>query len=129
MIGLGDLPGDSLFSHASAVAGDGSVIVGYSYTDLAGGRAFIWDATRGMRQLHAVLLNAGLDVAGWTLSEATGISADGRTIVGTGIDPKGQRQGWMVVLGDACPADFNADHAVNSQDFFDFLTAFFTPCE
>ncbi len=24
-----------------------------------------------------------------------------------------------------CPADFNLDHAVNSQDFFDFLTAFF----
>ena len=25
-------------------------------------------------------------------------------------------------------ADFNTDGAVNSQDFFDFLAAFFTPC-
>jgi hypothetical protein len=27
--------------------------------------------------------------------------------------------------GDTCAADFNADGSVNSQDFFDFLTAFF----
>ena len=25
-------------------------------------------------------------------------------------------------------ADFNGDHVVNSQDFFDFLTAFFAGC-
>jgi hypothetical protein len=30
-----------------------------------------------------------------------------------------------LVLADACAADFNGDDAVNSQDFFDFLTAFF----
>ena len=27
-----------------------------------------------------------------------------------------------------CPADFNCDGAPNSQDFFDFLAAFFTGC-
>lgn len=27
-----------------------------------------------------------------------------------------------------CPGDFNLDGVVNSQDYFDFLTAFFTPC-
>ncbi|MGE3109670.1 MAG: hypothetical protein AB7G11_08300 [Phycisphaerales bacterium] len=27
-----------------------------------------------------------------------------------------------------CPADFNHDDSVNSQDYFDFLTAFFSPC-
>jgi hypothetical protein len=32
--------------------------------------------------------------------------------------------GLAFIPGD-CPADFNADAAVNSQDFFDFLTAFF----
>lgn len=30
------------------------------------------------------------------------------------------------ITGQACPADFNADGAANSQDFFDFLNAFFT---
>jgi hypothetical protein len=29
------------------------------------------------------------------------------------------------VLGAPCPADFDHSGAVNSQDFFDFLTAFF----
>ncbi len=31
----------------------------------------------------------------------------------------------LTPAGGRCPADFNADGAVNSQDFFDFLTAFF----
>jgi hypothetical protein len=32
------------------------------------------------------------------------------------------------VTGSACAADFNHDDTVNSQDFFDFLTAFFEGC-
>lgn len=32
---------------------------------------------------------------------------------------------WGCPLGPRCPADFNNSGAVNSQDFFDFLTAFF----
>lgn len=31
----------------------------------------------------------------------------------------------FIIGGVPCPADFNADGAVNSQDFFSFLTAFF----
>jgi hypothetical protein len=31
-------------------------------------------------------------------------------------------------FASAPSADFNNDHAVNSQDFFDFLTAFFAGC-
>ena len=32
---------------------------------------------------------------------------------------------WRLRSGTACAADFNADSSVNSQDFFDFLNAFF----
>ena len=34
---------------------------------------------------------------------------------------------WTPPLNN-CPANFNCDGAVNSQDFFDFLAAFFTGC-
>jgi hypothetical protein len=47
-------------------------------------QAFIWDAANGMRSLHAVLTAAGVDLAAWTLDGAASISADGRTVVGTG---------------------------------------------
>lgn len=53
-------------------------------------------------------------LAGWTLTSANDISADGRTIVGTGINPQGQQQGWVadltkhVVLnfGKAAPGNY-----------------------
>ncbi|MBC7771932.1 MAG: hypothetical protein H7210_05515 [Pyrinomonadaceae bacterium] len=32
----------------------------------------------------------------------------------------------FVCVGTACPADWNDDNVVNSQDFFEFLTSFFT---
>jgi hypothetical protein len=36
------------------------------------------------------------------------------------IDPSDQGE-----IAEDCPADFNADRVVNSQDFFDYLAAFF----
>ena len=39
--GLGDLPGGAFFSHASAVSGDGAVIVGAGF-DAAGSQAVLW---------------------------------------------------------------------------------------
>ena len=45
-------------------------------------------------------------------------------MTGNGIHDSGF-EGWVLHLGGACAADFNGDGTVNSQDFFDFLTAFF----
>ena len=54
----------------------------------SGSEAFIWDNANGMRKLKDVLVNDfGLDLTGWTLTIARGISDDGLTIVGDGIKP------------------------------------------
>jgi probable HAF family extracellular repeat protein len=105
MIGLGDLPGGDFYSWANDVSGNGAVVVGYS---IASGRwsysdqvneAFIWDSKHGMRNLKTVLVNDfGLNLMGWTLSSAEGISSDGLTIVGNGINPDGYIEGWVVTI-------------------------------
>jgi len=37
-------------------------------------------------------------VDGWTLTEVADISADGRTVVGMGINPAGQEEAWMATV-------------------------------
>jgi hypothetical protein len=37
-------------------------------------------------------------LTGWTLQQALGISADGNTIVGDGIDPNGLTEGWIATI-------------------------------
>ncbi len=61
--------------------------------------AFVWDPVWGMRSLQDVLENDyDLDLAGWTLTMARGISPNGRYIVGEGINPDGNREGWVAHL-------------------------------
>jgi uncharacterized membrane protein len=149
-VGLGDLPGGSVFTQPTAMSTEAGVIVGYSRSRRGVGgvsgtnEAFIWReetgivglgnfenngfsqsqaqgvsddgaivvgfGTRGFSQdaaiwinggpiqrLKVFLLNLGLEeVGGWTLTSATAISPDGRTIVGTGVNPEGFTEGWVV---------------------------------
>jgi hypothetical protein len=68
------------------VSSDGAVIVG----ETNDGFAFIWNAEKGMRHLKDVLeSDYGLDLQGWFLNDARGISADGLTIVGQAAPPGG----------------------------------------
>ena len=101
---LGD-PGEptaAISSRANDVTADGAVVVGAeSFGPLLGeGGAFIWDEARGMRSLEAVLANDyGLDMTGWTLWSADGITPDGVTIIGSGSHPQfGDSVAWRVVL-------------------------------
>jgi len=95
---LGDLPGGPLQSTAKGVSGDGSVVVGASYSG-SGPEAFLWDAPDGIRSLRAVLVDDyGLDLSGWILTTAEDISRDGRTIVGSGINPDGVTEAWIATL-------------------------------
>jgi probable HAF family extracellular repeat protein len=125
--GLGDLSGGVFESNALAVSADGSVIVGYSISD-AGEEAFMWDAAHGMRSIRSELVGMGsVSVTGWTLSQATGISADGHSIVGYGINPNGEPEAWLARF--PAPCYVNCDHStaqpvLNAQDFLCFLNLY-----
>jgi len=96
MIGLGDLPGGAFDSEAVASSADGSAIFGTG-TDAAGPAAVRWTAS-GAVPVQFLLTGAGVDLTGWRLTGVSGVSADGLTLVGNGIDPLGQPQGWMAMI-------------------------------
>ncbi len=97
MTGLGDFAGGAFSSTANDVSADGSQAVGAG-TDATGSVAFIWDARTGLRSVRQVLVDAGVTMTGWKLTEATGISGDGNTIVGNGVNPAGKREGWVAFV-------------------------------
>lgn len=80
------------------VSADGSIVVG---TLVAfGDDAVVVDAAHDPVPLSALLAAEGIDLTGWDLSHATGISADGHTIVGYGTNPSGQTEAWLAVIGE-----------------------------
>jgi probable HAF family extracellular repeat protein len=99
MVALGGLPGAPfVVSRALAVSGDGSVVVGRSLS-ASGLQAFVWTSAGGMRSLRDILVDQGVDVTGWTLTEAAAISGDGRVVAGYGTNPQGQTEAFRAVIG------------------------------
>jgi probable HAF family extracellular repeat protein len=103
MIGLGFLPGFNSRSMALGVSADGTKVFGNARNALGQFKAFIWDAVSGMRSVAEVLMDAGLDVAGWELTAMRGISVDGLTLTGTGINPLGNFEAWIADLSPSSP--------------------------
>jgi probable HAF family extracellular repeat protein len=77
---------------ANAVNADGSVIVG------TGIGADIWTQANGLMSVQDLLIVDGVNLTGWELQATTGVSADGRVLVGFGIDPQGLREAWIAQL-------------------------------
>tara|TARA_R110000824_G_scaffold118960_2_gene271470 strand:- start:89449 stop:91551 length:2103 start_codon:yes stop_codon:yes gene_type:complete len=82
MTGIGALTGTST-SFGQAISADGSVIAGMN---IDGGTytAFRWTEDDGMESLADILTENDVDITGWQLKDARGISADGTLIAGTG---------------------------------------------
>ena len=99
IVPLGTL-GPNNESRARGVSRDGSRVVGYITSTLDdSSQAFIWDAEHGMRLLKDRLeQDCGLDLTGWTLTQAWDVSNNGPTIVGRGINPQGVEEAWRAVL-------------------------------
>ncbi len=98
MVGLGDLPGGAYFSSPTTVSPDGSIVLGRSNTAM-GDEAMIWDASHGMRNLREVFaIDYGLDMTGWLLTQANGISTDNSTIIGVGKYQGGAVQSWVFIV-------------------------------
>jgi hypothetical protein len=102
-LGLGTLSGGQL-SEAVAVNHDGSVVVGWSgsatpdptnASTLAGASAFRWTSTDNIQSVQGLLATAGVNMGSWHLTDATGVSSDGRTIVGYGTNGNNQVIGWL----------------------------------
>ena len=52
-----------------------------------------------MESLEDILVNdCGLDLTGWQLYLATGVSDDGLTIVGYGHNPSGHGEAWIATI-------------------------------
>jgi probable HAF family extracellular repeat protein len=101
---LGQLPGATFpSSRALGVSANGAIIVGIANDAESDDAAFVWDATHGMRELATVLAeDYGLDLGAWRLVEAHGVSnvnaAGEYWIVGAGINPSGNPEGFVALL-------------------------------
>lgn len=117
---------------ATAVSASGVVVVGRAIVtgECANGLglngSFRWTPSSGMRCLDDVIAEHGLDLDGWQLVEPTGVSDDGRTIVGNGYYG-GYQQGWVFTVPNlyyAVQGDLNGDADVDLLDFRQFELCF-----
>ena len=61
--------------------------------------AFLWTSDGGMQNLRELLIAGGATgLTGWRLTQASAISADGRTIVGSGRNPAGNPEAWAATI-------------------------------
>lgn len=88
---------------ANAISDDGNVIAGFGGSesffpwDTWARKAFLWTPELGFIDFEAFLRSQGTSFEGWTLNAAVSMSADGKTILGSGFSPRGGA-GWIIKL-------------------------------
>lgn len=76
---------------------DAQVIIGRSITGTRV-ESWRWIQDRGFELFTDVLVEANVDLAGWTLLEVSGLSDNGLTFMGSGRNPSGQWEAWIVTI-------------------------------
>lgn len=105
--GMEDLHSYGQDSDAWGVSDDGSVVGGSGYLHV-GPAAWMWTQDTGMANLNAYLPTVGIDTSGWNLRTVRGVSADGRTIAGTGWRAGStDDEAWIANLPAVLPACFS----------------------
>ena len=110
-----------------AISGDGRTVVGEnSYPGPRDEDPLLWRRDIGAVSLPDYLDGLGVDVSGWTLRRAIGVSADGSAIIGLGSIEGGG--GGFLVRGlpvpASCPADIDGDGSLTLFDFLAFQNLF-----
>ena len=107
-------------SFADAVSADGNIVVGTTGIQPDQMDAFVWTPSTGMVFLADYAAAHGVTIpAGFLLYGATAISADGKVIGGTGVDPTGTYVvPWVMDLHDDVARDVivTAQGAIAAND-------------
>ncbi len=88
----------------NAMSADGKILAGGSVSTSAQHGAFYWTAETGTRYVHEVMAGYGIDLTGWSIRTVQGMSADGRSFMGDGINPQGQWETWYATIPQPLPA-------------------------
>ncbi len=94
------LPNGANPGGANAVSADGAIVAGGSGTN----GAYIWTEAGGTLFVRDVLLAQGVNIGGWSLNTVRDISADGKYLIGDGINPQGVAETWYAFLPEPVPA-------------------------
>lgn len=107
MVSLGT-PQSGIDTRANTVSADGTVVVGWveSSKTQFGTDAVRWTEVGGMKSIHDLLSSSGIDVAGWDIFNAHGVSRDGSVIVGEALEGS-LWQAYIADLGDIPPQPAN----------------------
>ncbi len=131
---LDALPDNQAPRAVSAMSADGTVLAGGSRADTSTrSLAFIWRESLGSVYLTDYLDSIGVSYDAWVLKSVEGMSADGRHLVGLGINPDGEVESWYAFLPDLapplcsaalpCPADFDHSGGVDGDDITAFISS------
>lgn len=112
-------------TNAWAVSADGWRVLGGGVGGGAGGLRggiILWDPINGTRTLQHMIEEVYHHPLGdWWLDRFGNITPDGTVIVGSGINPAGDRQAFLVRIPPFCHADCDQSTGAGTLDVFDFL--------